>query len=232
LEGLVGGQGLAIDASVVRADASRARSVPASEAKTLADGDAPSRAAREYLAALDTTNPVGHESDWDEPPTGDSTPPKNISPTDPAARWTAAPGGPAFYAYSTNYLIDLKAGIILDVEATLAHRTEEVESTRTMIDRVEQRFDLAPTRLVGDTAYGAPPRWTGSSRRRRSSLTSPVWEKSIRNDGTFSRPDFRFGAQSNTYECPGGRHSRPPAGPRMRTRFSSELATRTAAVAP
>lgn len=91
LQGLVGGEGFAIDASVVRADASRARSVPASEAKTLVDVDAPSRAVREYLEALDATNPAGRESDSDEPPTGDSTPPKNISPTDPAARWTAAP---------------------------------------------------------------------------------------------------------------------------------------------
>ena len=74
--------------------------------------------------------------------------------TDPASRWTAAPGGPAFFAYSTNYLIDLHAGIIMDVEATPANRAEEVASTETMIDRVEQRFAMKPRRLVGDTAYG------------------------------------------------------------------------------
>ena len=44
--------------------------------------------------------------------------------TDPAARWTAAPGCPAFYAYSINYLVDVKLGVIVDVEATAAHRTE------------------------------------------------------------------------------------------------------------
>src|SRR4029453_12073369 len=83
-----------------------------------------------------------------------SVPPKIVSLTDPAARWTAAPGGPAFYAYSTNYLIDLRAGIIVDVEATPAYRSQEVDSTKTMVDRVEQRFQLKPQRLVGDTAYG------------------------------------------------------------------------------
>jgi hypothetical protein len=77
----------------------------------------------------------------------------NISLTDPAARWTAAPGGPAFYAYSTNYLIDVHAGVIVDVEATAAHRTEETDATKTMLDRVEERFDLKPQRLIGDTAY-------------------------------------------------------------------------------
>jgi len=60
-----------------------------------------------------------------------------VSPTDPQARWTAAPGGPAFYAYSTNY-----AGIIIDVEATPAHRSLEVQSTKTMIERVEERMAL------------------------------------------------------------------------------------------
>jgi hypothetical protein len=58
---------------------------------------------------------------------------------------TAAPGGPAFFAYSTNYLIDTAHGVILDVEATPAHRTAEVESTKVMVERIEERFDLTPT---------------------------------------------------------------------------------------
>jgi hypothetical protein len=82
---------------------------------------------------------------------------RNVSLTDPAASWPAAPDGPAFYAYSTNDLIDLEAGIIVDVEATPAHRGPEGESTRTMIERVEQRFGLKVDRLVGDTAYGTAP---------------------------------------------------------------------------
>ena len=94
---------------------------------------------REYLDGLEQANPV--VDDDSEPP---SSPPKNVSLTDPAARWTAAPGGPAFYAYSTNYLIDLQAGVIVDVQATPAHRTQEVESTKTMVDRVQQRFGLKP----------------------------------------------------------------------------------------
>jgi hypothetical protein len=100
---------------------------------------------------LEEANPAGAET---AEPEETPTPPKKISLTDPTARWTAAPGGPAFFAYSTNYLIDLQAGIIVDVEATPANRSQEVESTRTMIDRIERRHDLKPYRLVGDTAYG------------------------------------------------------------------------------
>lgn len=54
-------------------------------------------------------------------------PPRNISLTDPAARWTAAPGGQALYADSTNYLTDLPAGIIVVVQATPAHRTQDLD---------------------------------------------------------------------------------------------------------
>jgi transposase len=204
LEGLVGGEGFAIDASVIKADANRERFVPAAEAKKLAEGNGASRAVREYLDALDASNPAGPNSDSDEPPSGDSTPPKNISPTDPGARWTAVRGGPAFYAYSTNYLIDLDAGIIVDVEATPAHRTEEVDATRTMIERVERQFDLTPKRLVADTAYGAAPMLNWIVNEKKIEPHIPVWEKSLREDGTFSRPDFRFDARTNTYECPGG----------------------------
>ena len=99
------------------------------------------RAEREYLQALDAANPTD-----DEPPEGPpGSSPRHISLTDPEARWTAAPGGPVFYAYSTNYLIDLDAGIIVDVEATPAHRTDEVQFTNTMIDRVERKV-LKPKR--------------------------------------------------------------------------------------
>lgn len=205
LEGLVGGEGFAIDASVIKADANRERFLPAAEAKKLAEGDRASRAVREYLDALDANNPAEANSASDEPPSGESTPPKNISPTDPASRWTAVRGGPAFYAYSTNYLIDLDAGIILDVEATPAHRTEEVDATRTMIERVERKFDLTPKRLVADTAYGAAPMLNWIVNEKKIAPHIPVWEKSLRDDGTFSRPDFHFDAVSNTYECPGGK---------------------------
>jgi hypothetical protein len=147
------------------------------------------RAVREYLAALDEQG---------EP----ITPPASISPTDPAARWTAAPGGPAFYAYSTNYLVDVQAGIIVDVEATPAWRTAEVNSTRTMIERVEQRFNLKPERLIGDMAYGAAPMLGWLVEEKPIAPHIPVWDKSEPDDGTFGRSDFTFDAENNRYICP------------------------------
>jgi transposase len=105
-EGLVGGEGFAVDASIIKADANRQRGVAGGEPMDWTDAKVATRPVREYIAALEAeVAPVGTSA-------------KNISLTDPASRWTAAAGGPAFYAYSANYLIDLEVGIIVDSETT------------------------------------------------------------------------------------------------------------------
>jgi transposase len=189
-EGLVGGEGFAIDASVIKADANRSRSTAREEAEGLRDPQHATRAVREYLAALDAqAEPV--------------TAPASISPTDPAARWTAV-DGPAFYAYATNYLIDVQAGIIVDVEATPAWRTAEINATRTMIERVEQRFDLKPERLIGDSAYGAAELLGWMVNEKAIEPHVPVCDKTQRTDETLSRSDFQWNEQADEYRCPQG----------------------------
>jgi len=202
-EGLVRGEGFAIDASIIKADASRERGVIGSDAIDWREAKGCSRAVREYLEALDASNPTTEEAPADraEPPT--ST--RNVSLTDPAARWTAATRGPAFFAYSTNYLIDLGAGIILDVEATPAHRSDEVNSTRTMIDRVEQRLHLKPRRLVGDTAYGTAPMLDWMVNDKGIEPHVPVWDKTARQDDSLSVGDFTWHEERNEYSCPQGK---------------------------
>lgn len=201
-EGLVQGEGFAIDASIIKADANRAGKASSSEVAHWRQGTQCSRAVREYLEALETANPVA--DDATEAMHDANAVPRHISPTDPAAYWTAASGGPAFYAYSTNYLIDLSAGIIVDVEATPAHRTQEVESTRTMIDRVEQRLDLKPQRLVGDTAYGTAPLLGWLVQNKQIEPHVPVWDKTARKDGSLSIGEFQWAPERNEYVCPEG----------------------------
>jgi transposase len=188
--GLVGGEGFAVDASLVEADANRSRSMAREEVADLRDPCHATRAVREYLAALDAQGEPG-------------TPAASISPTDPAARWTAS-GGPAFYAYSTNYLVDVRAGIIVDVEATPAWRIAEVNATRIMIERVEQRFDLKPARLIGDMAYGAADILGWMVNEKSIEPHVPVWDKTQRQDDTLSSSDFQWDEQANEYRCPQG----------------------------
>jgi transposase len=189
-EGLVGGEGFAVDASLIKADANRSRSTAREEGKGLGDPEHATRAVREYLAALEAqTEPV--------------TAPASISPTDPAARWTAV-GGPAFYAYSTNYLVDVQAGIIVDVEATPAYKTDEIKATKTMIDRVETRFALKPQRLIGDTNYGTAEILGWMVEEKQIEPHVPVWEKTDRNDKRLSSSDFKWDEKADEYRCPQG----------------------------
>jgi transposase len=193
-EGLVGGEGFAVDASVVKADASRQRH--REDEDNWGDGGPP-RAVREYLDALDEAGPATDRS------------PKRVSLTDPAASWTAAPGGPAFYAYSTNYLVDTDAGMIVDVEATPANRTKETNASKAMIERVEKRFAIRPKRLLGDTAYGIASMLGWLVDEKQIEPHVPVWDKSERDDGTFGRSAFTFDAKNNRYTCPAGKFLKP-----------------------
>jgi hypothetical protein len=107
------------------------------------------------------------------------------------------------FAYDANYLIDNKVGIIIDAEGTRANRIEEIAVTQTMVDRVERRFGLRPQRLAGDTVYGAVRllKWLVD---RKIAPHVPVWDKSARPDGTFSRASFTFDKERNVYTCPAG----------------------------
>src|SRR5450432_3455841 len=180
--GLVGGEGFAVDASLIAADANKQRSIPGKDWNKNRAPEKASRAVKEYLATLDDAA-FGAASD---------TTPKFISPSDPAAQWTGANRGPAFFAYSDNYLIDVKFGVIMDVEASRAIRQAEVGAAKTMIERTEERFGLKPERLAADTAYGAAPMLNWLVEEKRIAPHIPVFDKSKRDDGTFSRSDFRY----------------------------------------
>lgn len=191
-EGLVGGDGFAVDASLIRAEASRQKGVEGTQGLP---AELSSRAVDEYLGVLDDAA-FGAATE---------VTPKFLSPADPAARWTGAHGGQAFFAYSANYLIDLDHAVIVDVEASTAVRQAEVTAARTMLNRTEERFDLYPERFVGDTAYGSAEMLAWLVQERGIEPHVPVFDRSRRQDGTFSRDDFTYDHQDDVYVCPGGK---------------------------
>jgi transposase len=193
--GLVGGEGFAVDASLIEADANKGRSIPGAKWNKSIDPKQAGRAVREYLATLD------------DAAYGAATQvvPKFVSRSDPAAQWTGAMKGAAFFAYADNYLIDVKFGIIMDVEASRAVRQAEVGSSRTMIERTEARFGIKPEWLAGDTAYGSAANLNWLVNERMIAPYIPVIDKSKRDDGTFSREDFTFDKERDIYICPAGK---------------------------
>jgi transposase len=190
--GLVGGEGFAVDASLIVADANKQRSIPGSEWNKARDPQGASRAVKDYLITLDEAA-FGAAS---------AVTPKFVSPSDPAAQWTGAMRGPAFFAYADNYLIDVKYGIIMDVKASRAIRQAEVGAAKTMIERTEQRFDIKPAYLAADTAYGSAETLNWLVNDKKIDPHIPVIDKSRREDGTFSRADFVFDKDRNVYVCP------------------------------
>jgi transposase len=192
-EGLVGGEGFAVDASIITADAHRQRGVDSpGELKPEA-----SRAVSEYLAVLDDAA-FGAATEVE---------PKFISPVDPAARWTAASNGPAVYAYADNYLIDLKCAVILDVEPTTAVRQAEVTAAKTMIARTAECLGIDPARLVADTGYGSAEMLGWLVEEQGIEPHIPVFDKSARADGSFSRADFVYDHAGDACTCPGAQGS-------------------------
>ena len=193
--GLVGGEGFAVDASLIAADANKHRSIPGSEWQKTCDPETASRAMQEYLATLDDAA-FGAASD---------VTPKFVSPSDPAAQWTGAMRGAAFFAYADNYLIDVKFGVIMDVEASRAIRQAEVGASQTMIERTEACFGIKPAWLAADTAYGSAANLDWLVNEQGIAPHVPVIDKSQREDGTFSREDFVFDQVRDIYTCPAGK---------------------------
>ena len=188
-EGLVKGEGFAIDASFVRADVSRQRA----EDGPVDWSPSPeqSRPVREYLEALDDVPSLRR-------------PQKSVSLTDPMSQWSGAKGPAEFY-YSTNYLIDVENGVIMDVEGSPSTLALEVATTKTMIERVEDNHDIVPARLMGDTAYGSAENLGYLVTEKKIEPHIPVWDKSKRDDDTYSIKDFIYIDENDHYICPEGK---------------------------
>ena len=153
------------------------------------------RAVAEYLAALDEA----------AAPNPDRKPPKVISPSDPCSAWTAKANKRVQFGYGLNYLIDTDNAVIVDVEATPARTYDEVAATKAMLDRTERCFALRPKRLAADTAYGTGKFLGWLVNDKGITPHIPVWEKSDRADGIFSRADFIWDKRHGHYICPNGK---------------------------
>jgi len=192
--GLVKGEGFAVDASVLEANASRYHG-KAPEELDWSEKQRQTRAVAEYLAALDET----------AEPNPDRKVPKVISPSDPFSAWTAKANKRVQFGYGLNYLIDVENAVIIDVEATPARTYDEVAATKTMIDRTERCFALRPKRLAADTAYGTGKFLGWLVNDKRITPHIPVWDRSEREDSTYSRSDFKWHKRRGLYVCPNGK---------------------------
>jgi len=212
--GLVKGEGFAVDASVMEANASRYHGKAPNELNW-SDVQRQKRAVAEYLegvaaeAQARTGDEVGSDDEGCPQSRGQGRygrkPPKVISPSDPSSAWTAKANKRVQFGYGLNYLIDIDHAVIVDVEATPARTYDEVAVASTMIDRTEACFDLKPKRLAADTAYGTGKFLGWLVKEKQITPHIPVWEKSDREDGIFKRSDFIWDTKHGHYICPNGK---------------------------
>jgi len=198
--GLVEGQRLSIDGTIIAADASSQSRVPRAD---LLEAAKVSRTTKEYLLEIETQN---DESDPDSPP---GKPPSltdtdgKVSTSDPDAAW-ASKGGPIHLSYYDNYLVDNTSNIILEVEATPARTSQEIVAARRMLERVESIFGIVPATLGADKSYGTGPflAWLID---RNITPHMPVLDRTHQTGGRYSRNDFIFEPEANAYRCPNGK---------------------------
>ncbi len=191
--GLVEGRNLAVDGTLVGANASQQSRVPREQ---LAEAAQVSRTVEQYLAELEQQNPVAEP---EEPPQGSSG---SVSTTDPDAAWTAAKGGPALLAYYDNYLIDTPSRVILAVEATPARFSQETAAARRMLEQVD-KLGIRPECLGADKAYGSGE-FLSWLLARDIQPHIPVIDRRHQTGGRFTRDNFHYEPAANLYRCPQG----------------------------
>lgn len=190
--GLVEGRNLAVDGTLVGANASQQSRVPREKLAEIAQT---SRTVQEYLGELEQQNPV---ADPEERPILQEM----VSTTDPDAAW-AVKSGPATLGYYNNYLIDTHSRVILAVEATPARFRQETIAARRMLGRVE-KLGLQPNSLGADKAYGSGE-FLAWLLARDIQPHIPVIDRRHQTRGRFTRDAFRYEPEENAYYCPEGK---------------------------
>src|SRR5580704_2972324 len=185
-EGLVEGKNLAVDGTMIKADASQASRVPRAQLPAAAQV---AKTAAEYLRELEQDNPVSGS--------------EMVSTTDPDAILASKGGRTAAMAYYDNYLIDTASRVIVEVEATPARFSQETIAARRMVERVE-KLGIRVEELAADKAYGSGE-FLAWLLARGVQPHIPVIDRRHQTDGHFTHDQFRYEPAENAYYCPEGK---------------------------
>jgi Transposase DDE domain len=186
----------------VEANASKESRIPREQ---LAEAAQVNRTVREYLAELETQNPV-------EEPTHSQD---KVSTTDPDSTYATKGGTPARMGYYNNYLVDNHSCIIVGVQATGARLSEESRAAEEMIAPLRRGQNKNPQSIAADASYGNGEllQWLMD---RQITPYMPTRDAVARTRSPFFGPErFTYQPESNSYLCPagqqlnyGGRHDR------------------------
>jgi len=195
--GLVEGQRLTVDGTMVIANASPQRGA---KPEQLGEVAKVSRTVREYLADLARENPVLEN---EEKPAPGSVAARYVSTTDPDACWASKLGARGVPSYLDHYLIDNASCIILGVEATQARFRQETLAARRMLAQVKERFGICPEGVGADKAYGSGE-FLAWLLERSIQPYIPVIDRRHQTQQRFTRDQFQYDPIENVFRCPQG----------------------------
>jgi transposase len=177
--GLVDGQTVHVDASVIAANASRDAVQPVLR-----------KTGEELYARLEKVS---------EPP-ADSGSGNFTSPTDPDARLTRAKGE-AVLGYKEHRVVDDRAGVITATETTGA-ATSEAHVLPQLLDSHARAVGEQAKTVVADKQYGTAENYR--SVEARGAEACIPHERRVHPEGKFPHDVFRYDVSRDVYVCPAG----------------------------
>jgi transposase len=189
--GLVKGENMSVDGSLILANADTDSRVPREQ---LAEAAKVNYGARKYLEELEQQNGDGEPVHQQE----------KVSTTDPDATYATKQGRPAELGYFNNYLIDNQSCVIVGVQATSARLSQESAAARDMITRFYERQGRYPESVAADTTYGNGEmlQWLDD---RAIKPFIPVKESPNPTKDLYGIEKFTYLPQQDCYICPEGK---------------------------
>jgi transposase len=124
-----------------------------------------------------------------------------VSPVDPDARYGAKSRTKRFIGYKANVTETVESRFITNIKAMKGNRPDGETSVAAVTE--QRQHDLAPTKLIGDTAYG-----DGSYRKDLKEsgvqIVAPVKEKNTRTRSVYPISMFHYIETQETLTCPAG----------------------------
>lgn len=194
--GLVGGETVHVDATLIRADVSWASVVERHVADVL------------EVNAEEKEKTVEDESDGGSPPRGVGRPakekePKKMSTTDRDATLTTSSHSSRMEpSYKQHTVVDDEAGVVVDVKVTTGEASEGKELAG-QLDRVEERTGKRVSTATADRGYSHSRNY-GELEKREVDGIIPPQKRGRRSNGIPLRR-FRYDGRHDVVRCPGGK---------------------------
>ena len=191
--GLVGGELLHVDASLIRADVSWQSLVQVHVDKVLEENEAPEE---------EVSNRVGR------PATRKATKVKKVSTTDPAASMTTSCHQqrlePSFKQHTA---VDDKAGVIVDVHVTTGEANEGKELLSQLERVTETVYGELPQAITADRGYASSDNYAALEELGVAAVIPPQEDKTPHRVLPLQR--FAYDAKHAVVRCPAGKYLTP-----------------------